>query len=70
VNQPRRLLLNGGDDAGMILAESIDADAGDEVKVPFAVGVPHPGTVAAHQDQRMTSVILEQILAFQFDNGH
>ena len=54
---------------GMILAESVHADARDEIEIPLAVGVPHIRAVAARQHQRMTRIVLQQIAALELNDG-
>ena len=68
VDQPRRLFLNDADDPRMILAERVHADARDEIEISLAVDVPHVRTVAANQNQRVTRVVLQQILTLEFDD--
>ena len=68
VDQARGLLLDHPHDARMILAESIHPDTGDEVEIAFARSVPHVRTVATHQNERMTRVVLEQILTLKVDD--
>ena len=60
--------LNHAHDARMVLAERVHADAGDEIEITLAVDVPHVRAVAAHQHQRMTRVILQQILALELND--
>ena len=67
MDQPCGLFPDDADDPRMILAEGIHTDAGDEIEIPLAGGVPHIGTVAANQNQRMTRVVLEQIPTLEFN---
>ena len=68
MDQPCGLILNHAHDPRMILAESVYADAGDEIEIPLAGGVPHIRTVAANQNQRMTRIVLEQIPTLEFND--
>src|ERR1041385_449475 len=68
MNQPSRLLLNDADDPRVVLAEGVHADTGDEIEIALTRGVPHPGAVAANQNERMARVTLEQIPALEFDD--
>ena len=61
MDQARSLFLNGGDDARMVLSERIDADAGDEIEIALAVDVPHVRSVAAHKNERMAGIVLQEI---------
>src|SRR5204862_7519284 len=49
VQQLRRLLADRGDDARMGVPEVVDREAGEEIDVGLAVGVPEARALAAHE---------------------
>src|SRR5689334_18424067 len=52
VDQARRVLLCRANDARMIVAERVHADAGNEVQIAFPVYVPNVRAVAAPEHKR------------------
>ncbi|MGA2119477.1 MAG: hypothetical protein ABSH56_32595 [Bryobacteraceae bacterium] len=57
------------DDAGMGVAERIDADAGNQIEVTAALQIVHPAPLSARQDERITGIILEEVGALQIHDG-
>src|SRR6185437_8962593 len=55
--------------AGVGVAESGDADAGDEVKVAAPGGIVEIAAFAALERERIAGVVLEQVVAFEVDGG-
>ena len=53
----------------MRVAEGIYADAGDEIEITRARSVVDVAALAAMQNQRITGVVLEQVLLFEIDDG-
>jgi hypothetical protein len=53
----------------MRVAECVDANARDEIEVADAVDVVNVAAFSAVQHQGIAAVILENVLAFQIDNG-
>ena len=49
VDQRRRLLLDGPDEARVAVAEAVDGDAGQEVQILLALGVVQPRALSAHK---------------------
>ena len=69
MNQQRCLLPDQLDDAWMRVAQRIDADSGDEIQIALAFQIVNIRAFSAAQNQRITSVVLEEIFAFQIHHG-
>src|ERR1022692_3004526 len=69
VDQQGGLLADHLDDAGMRVAQRFDADARDEVEVAGTIDVVNVTALSPVHDQWIAAVVLEQVLAFQIDNG-
>jgi hypothetical protein len=70
VDHARSLLANDLHQARVPVAQSVDANAGDEIQVAFARPIPHIAALAALQHQRIAGVVLEQVLFFEFYGGN
>ena len=68
MDQARRLVPYNRDNARMVLPERIHADSGNEVEITLPAGIPHIRPVAACKHDRVTRVILQQVLRFELDN--
>ena len=69
VDQQGGLFADHLDDAGMGVAQRVDADARDEVEVACAVDVVNIAALSPMRDQRIAAIVLQQVVAFQVDNG-
>jgi len=68
VNQASHLLTNHFCEAGVRVTQSVDADTGEQIEIPFARRVVHVTPFPTLQHYRIALVILEQVLLFQIDN--
>ena len=59
VNQQGRLFPDHACDARVSVAEGVDANAGDQVKVPLARNVVQPRALAPLQRERITRIVLK-----------
>ena len=57
-----RLLVGGGDEGGVAVAEDAAAEPGEEVEVAFAVGIPEVGAFAADHDEGKARVVGDEDL--------
>ena len=56
MDQSRGLLRNGLHHAGVAVAQGIDGDAGQEVQISLAAGIPDANALAANQGDGQASV--------------
>src|SRR5262249_30224548 len=73
VYQTAYLLADGGHHARRAMANQIAAPAWEEIEVAIALGVPHAGSFAAHQRNRVARVVADDKLLEQVDGllrGH
>src|SRR5919106_5074806 len=68
VEQLARLLLDGTDYCRMAVAQTVDRDARQEIEVLFAVGIPHPRALAAHQRDGIPGVGVSDIMFCELRN--
>jgi hypothetical protein len=67
VDQRRHLLLHRLDHRRRAMPQQIAAPAGEQVQVPIALAVPHVGTFATHQVDRITDVVRNHVTPKQLD---
>ena len=60
VHELTGLLRHGRDQRRVVVAQGVDRDAADEVEVPAAVDVPHPGAVAVLEHELRAAEQVEQ----------
>jgi hypothetical protein len=53
----------------MSMTESVHPNAGDEIEITAPFPVVNIAALAARRQQRITGIVLEQILALQIDDG-
>ncbi len=68
MDQQGGLFADHSHDARMGVTEGVHADAGDQVEIAFAVQIENVAALTAVQDERVSAVILKQVLAFQVDD--
>ena len=66
MDKPGRLLTQCLDDARVAMAHVVYGDAGHEVQVLFAIGIPDMGPAAAHKDYILAAVGLKYGFRFPF----
>ncbi len=68
VNQQAGLLANDFQNARMSVTERVDADAGEEIEIAAAFQIVNIAALSARQNERITGVVLQEILALQLLN--
>ena len=58
MDQPGGLVADHPQDAGVSVAQGVDADAGNEVEVAALIDVVGPAALAARQHERIAGVVL------------
>jgi hypothetical protein len=69
VDEQRGLLADRFDDAGMGVTQRVDADTCNEVEIAVTVDVVNIAALSLVYDQWIAAIVLEQVLAFQIDDG-
>ena len=69
MDQQAGLLADDFHDARMGVPERVDADAGEEIEVAAALQIVKVAAFSAGQSERITGIILEQVVALQVHDG-
>jgi hypothetical protein len=51
------------------MSQRIYPNSGDEIEIPAALGIVYMAALAARDDERVSGIILQEVLAFQVHHG-